>query len=134
MQIAITNQSVWHWLTIDAQSDLDDWGSRWDAAQTGNVLTNDLDPDGLAMTATWGAAPAGFLGNADGSYSFMPPNIAAFMTGAGVTIPYWAADANGTSSGSTLTIKPKILKPGEDRKSTRLNSSHPRLSRMPSSA
>ena len=57
---------------------------------------------------------------AKGAYSWMPPELG---TGFWMT-PYnpklWKKSDNGTT--------------GIDRKSTRLNSSHPRLSRMPSSA
>ena len=39
-----------------------------------------------------------------------------------------------TTGNQNLIVKAKTLQPGEDRKSTRLNSSHTDISRMPSSA
>lgn len=114
MHIAVTNHPVFHWLMIEANNDKAAWGSQWDAPVTGNVLSNDLNPDGLSMTAALvGTAPAGLSFSADGSFSFMPPDIVAFMTGTAVTVPYTATDANGTTATATLTISPKILSPGE---------------------
>ena len=61
-----------------------------------------------------------------------------------ITVEYYGSETplNGvatisTPDARTLVIQPwdtKLLKDIQDRKSTRLNSSHPRISRMPSSA
>jgi hypothetical protein len=113
VHLAITNKPIWNWLTIEASDDLTYWGSNWEAPVTGNVQGNDINPDGLSMTTTWASTPTGFTGDPDGSFSFQPLDIAAFMTGSGETISYTVTDANGSTDTATLRIKPKILNPGE---------------------
>ena len=46
----------------------------------------------------------------------------------------WTRDKAGSTDAVVQRVKQAMREGGADRKSTRLNSSHPRLSRMPSSA
>ncbi|MBO9578634.1 MAG: tandem-95 repeat protein, partial [Microbacteriaceae bacterium] len=70
--------------------------------QTGNVLTNDSDPDGDALTVTWGQAPTGTLqGGSQGAFSWTPP---VFDWSGVVQIPYTVHDVQGGSDDGMLTI------------------------------
>ena len=114
--VAATNATLVHWSIIASKQDVNYWGSNWDAPVTGNVLGNDIDPNFLTPTVTWPSSlPAGLSVSSDGSYSFFPPNIEAFMTGASPVnnVSYTASDAAGALGGASLSILPKIFSPGE---------------------
>ena len=84
------------------------------APVTGNVLTNDTDVDGDALTVTTTGAQVGPYGTvtiaADGTYSFAlnNGNAAVQALGVGETLTqsfnYTISDGNGGTSTSTLTI------------------------------
>ena len=76
---------------------------------TGNVLDNDVNMNAVPLSVTWGSQPSGFTGNPDGTYSFLPLNIAQFMTSGGVTINHWVG-----AIPSSLTIIPRVIKPGAE--------------------
>ena len=84
------------------------------APVTGNVLTNDTDVDGDALTVTTTGGQAGTYGSvtiaADGSYSYSLNNANPAVQALGVgetlteTFSYCISDGNGGTATSTLTI------------------------------
>ncbi|MFK7943051.1 MAG: Ig-like domain-containing protein [Paracoccaceae bacterium] len=100
---AITTVTV----TIDGVNDApvteDDTASgEEDTPITGNVLTNDTDPDGDPLTATLGTPPANgdVLLNPDGSFSYTPdPDFNGTDT-----FTYVADDGNGGTVTETVTV------------------------------
>ena len=91
-----------------------------------------INAPGLAWTAAFGALLAL-------SPWFMPlsmPVFTALFAGYAILAALLNLPAlrQRVISNPLLALYRKILPPMSDRKSTRLNSSHPRLSRMPSSA
>ena len=78
------------------------------AAVTGNVSTNDTDPDGDTLTYALNAPVAGLTLNTNGTFSFDPTNAAYNGLAAGATMnvvaTYTASDGNGGTDTATLTI------------------------------
>ncbi|MDF1752926.1 MAG: Ig-like domain-containing protein [Verrucomicrobiales bacterium] len=93
-----------------------------DTSVSGNVLTNDSDPDGDALTVTAVNGAAGNVGNSvtgtygditvnsDGSYTFNPTTANAAVQALGVgetlieTFTYTADDGNGGSATASLLV------------------------------
>jgi VCBS repeat-containing protein len=75
---------------------------------SGSVTGSDVDTGAVLTFALTGAAPAGLVFNADGSYTFDPGNVAYQALGAGqsqiITVPYQVSDAQGGTSLASLTI------------------------------
>ncbi|WP_295641014.1 Ig-like domain-containing protein, partial [uncultured Methylibium sp.] len=75
---------------------------------TGSVLATDVDANATLTFALVGAAPAGLVFNADGSYSFDASNPAYQSLAAGqsqvVTVPYRVTDDQGATSTANLVI------------------------------
>jgi VCBS repeat-containing protein len=78
------------------------------AIVNGAVAATDVDAGAVLGYALTGAAPAGLVFNADGSYSFNPAVAAYQSLGVGqstvLTIPFTATDAQGASSTANLVI------------------------------
>jgi len=78
------------------------------AVVSGNVVATDVDANAVPSFALNGAAPAGLVFNADGSYSFDPSNAAYQSLGVGqsvvLTVPYTVTDDQGASSTANLVI------------------------------
>ena len=78
------------------------------AAVTGNVSTNDSDPDGDTLTYVLDAPVAGLTLNANGTFSFDPTDPAYNGLAAGATqnvvANYTVSDGNGGTDTATLTI------------------------------
>ena len=62
------------------------------------------------------------------------PEIAGIAVKYGASVPFFRSEATANDYASTDDVIMEVLKTYEDRKSTRLNSSHRSQSRMPSSA
>lgn len=80
-----------------------------DTQLTGNVLTNDIDPDGGALTAAVNTAPShGSLTlNADGSFTYTPT---ASYSGAD-SFSYTVTDTKGANAIGDVTITVKYVAP-----------------------
>ena len=97
-----------------ANADASDDRRRYAAPVTGNVLTNDTDVDGDALTVTTTGAQAGSYGSvtiaANGVYSYALNNANPAVQALGVgetlteTFSYSISDGNGGTATSTLTI------------------------------
>src|SRR5205814_5327905 len=78
------------------------------AVVTGSVIATDVDANAALSYTLNGAAPAGFVFNADGSYSFAASNAAYQSLGAGqsatLTVGYTVTDDQGAASTANLVI------------------------------
>jgi VCBS repeat-containing protein len=78
------------------------------AVVNGNVAASDVDANAVLGFALNGAAPAGLVFNADGSYSFDASNAAYQSLAAGqvqvLTVPYTVTDQHGANSSANLVI------------------------------
>src|SRR5205814_431575 len=78
------------------------------ALVTGSVAATDIDANAALSFALNGAAPAGLVFNADGSYSFDASNATYQSLGRGqsttLTVPYTVTDDQGASSFANLVI------------------------------
>jgi VCBS repeat-containing protein len=78
------------------------------AVVNGSVLATDADANAVLSFALNGAAPAGLIFNANGSYSFDPANAAYQSLAAGqtqvITVPYTVTDDQGATSSANLVI------------------------------
>ena len=78
------------------------------ALVNGSVLATDTDANAVLSFALNGAAPAGLVFSADGSYSFDASNAAYQSLASGqtqvVTVPYTVTDDQGATSAANLVI------------------------------
>ena len=95
------------------------------------LRSSDTVPTGVVIATSTVAYPSGAVTNNPAFAAALSPVVASLENRQ--VNSNFKTHVNDTNAGGSVTLEGK-LGTGQDRKSTRLNSSHPQQSRMPSSA